>query len=141
MQNQITLPCRKRLNSSVTSRNLLFSKCLKLRAMETLQFSRLQLNTLKITPVSMALRMKAKAALPCQLICSTTALSQEMVFFVFFILYSNTGYVLQKEPYPASSLDCEFSIVSAFTYLLYPCYLKSFLSGGYLRKQQAGLSE
>jgi hypothetical protein len=38
-------------------------------------------------------------------------------------------------------LICSFFILSAFTYLLYPCYLKSFLSGWRLRKQQAELSE
>lgn len=38
-------------------------------------------------------------------------------------------------------LICSFFIVSAFTYLLYPCYLRSFLSGWRLRKQQAELSE
>ena len=38
-------------------------------------------------------------------------------------------------------LLCSFSIVSGFTYLLYPYYLKSFLSGWRLRRLQAELSE
>ena len=99
-----------------------------------------------IIPVTILIWMMKRAAPHTSLLSMFSVAILPVVFGIGICLALWTSTIFADYPWDMFAkltilfgfsfiLACSFSIVSAFTYLLHPCYLKSFLSGWCLRKE------